>query len=104
VVTGADEVDVEEVWVEEEVVEIDEVEVEEWEVDEEEELPLEGPEGALPALGPAMEVVMGPSSTKMPDQYQSSAAASVPPLGRRSSPICQSAELVEQDALIVGMT
>lgn len=36
----------------------------------------------------------------MPDQYQSSGAAFVPPLGRRSSPTCQSAELVDVDALM----
>lgn len=45
-------------------------------------------EPPVPGLGPAMEVVMGPSSMKIPDQYQSSASASVPPLGRRSSPMC----------------
>lgn len=56
---------------------------------------IELPGGALPAWGPAMEVVMGACSTKIPDQNQSSAAAFVPPLGRRRTPICQSAELVE---------
>jgi hypothetical protein len=36
----------------------------------------------------------------MPDQNQSSGASlEVPPLGRRSWPTCQSAELVEVDAL-----
>jgi len=48
-----------------------------------------------PANGPAMDVVIGPFSMKMPDQYQSSGAAFVPPLGRRSSPICQSSEFVD---------
>lgn len=62
-----------------------------------------GPGAALPALGPAMEVVIGASSTKIPDQNQSSAAALVPPLGRRRTPICQSSELVEGLAAVFGM-
>lgn len=41
-----------------------------------------------PGEGPAIEVVMGASSTKIPDQYQSSGAAFVPPLGRRRTPMC----------------
>lgn len=48
-------------------------------------------EGAVPpapGLGPAIDVVIGASSTKMPDQYQSSGAESVPPLGRRRTPMC----------------
>ena len=56
---------------------------------------VEGPVGALPALGPAIEVVIGACSMKIPDQYQSSGAAFVPPLGRRKTPMCQSAELVD---------
>ena len=52
-----------------------------------------------PANGPAIAAVIGAFSTKTPDQNQSSAAASVPPFGSRSSPTCQSAELVEVDAL-----
>ncbi len=60
---------------------------------------LETLDGDVPALppwpgnGPAIDVVIGACSTKTPDQYQSSAAAFVPPFGRRSSPTCQSAEL-----------
>jgi len=65
---------------------------------------LEGPGEALPALGPAMEVVMGACSMKIPDQNQSSAAALVPPLGRRRTPMCQSAEFVEVLADLLGMT
>lgn len=53
------------------------------------------PEGAEPALGPAMLVVMGACSMKTPDQNQSSGAALVPPLGRRRTPMCQSSEFVE---------
>jgi len=56
---------------------------------------VEEPDGALPAFGPAIEVVMGACSTKIPDQYQSSGAGLVPPFGRRRTPMCQSAELVE---------
>lgn len=57
-----------------------------------------------PANGPAMLVVSEPDSTKMPDQYQSSGSASVPPFGRRSSPMCQSAEFVDVDALTGATT
>jgi len=56
---------------------------------------VEDPGGALPALGPAIEVVIGACSMKIPDQNQSSGAGLVPPLGRRRTPMCQSAELVE---------
>jgi len=58
----------------------------------------EGDEGAVPpdlGAGPAIDVVIGASSTKIPDQYQSSGAAFVPPLGRRRTPMCQSSELVD---------
>lgn len=55
----------------------------------------EGPEGADPASGPAIAVVIGASSTYMPDQYQSSGAASVPPFGNLNTPICQSSEFVD---------
>lgn len=57
-----------------------------------------------PGSGPAMLVVSVPDSTKMPDQYQSSGSASVPPFGRRSSPMCQSAEFVDVDALTGATT
>lgn len=60
------------------------------------------PEGADPALGPATLVVMGACSMKIPDQNQSSAAAFVPPLGRRRTPMCQSAELVEGLAALLA--
>jgi len=53
------------------------------------------PAAHWPGNGPAMDVVIGPFSMKIPDQYQSSGAAFVPPLGRRSSPMCQSSEFVD---------
>ncbi|CDM33211.1 unnamed protein product [Penicillium roqueforti FM164] len=40
----------------------------------------------------------------MPDQNQSSAAASKPPLSSLNSPTCQSAEFVEVDALTADTT
>lgn len=43
---------------------------------------------AAPAFGPAKSVVKSPDSTYIPDQNQSSASASEPPLGRRSWPMC----------------
>lgn len=60
---------------------------------------VEAPAGDDPASGPAMLVVIVPLSTKTPDQNQSSAAAFVPPLGSRSTPTCQSSELLDGDAL-----
>lgn len=60
-----------------------------------------GADGWLPAVppapgfGPAMLVVIEPDSMNIPDQNQSSAAVFVLPFGKRSCPICQSAEFVE---------
>jgi hypothetical protein len=71
-------------------VDLEVVIVETVEVDEDED---EGAEPPVPGWGPAMLVVMEPFSMYRPDQKKSSAAALVPPFGRRRTPTCQSAPL-----------
>jgi hypothetical protein len=63
----------------------------------------DGPDGADPASGPAIAVVIGACSTYMPDQYQSSAEAFVPPFGNLNTPICQSSEFVDGDPAMPDM-